>query len=554
VNKSRTNPGIPLPATVEWLALAGIVAVGAWLRFQHTELLEFKSDEAFAANQALEFVRAGKLPTAGLMSSVGVSNPPLFIWLLIPMFYLTSNIAVVCGMISTLGLAAVVATWWIGRKYYGSVSGLAAAALFATGPWAVIYSRKIWAQDFVPVLATGAMWAAHSLVLGKNPKAIFWLLCLPLCTIQIHFSGFALTATAIAIVVVLRPRIDWRFAVAGVAVALALAMPYVFEQQKTGWAEWKRMSEEGSGRRWERLPPGMTINPQSGYPFPRRPTEAWRHALAIMNAGEIEDILGLSASEALDPNHIWSSKHSGQNRYFDTCVADCEFTLDARDWLPALQQLAFSIGLLWFGVVAAKSLKQVLRRQVTADDESKGAWILVLWIVVPLLAYLVAGLWTYLSYYVILYPVFFLVLGALARRAVPSKILVAGVAIFAVGNIVYMLDVNRYLVQYGGAQGTYGTGLGFKQAAAGYVAARADAKELVAQDRLLQMDQWQRAEPAQLDLPFLAMLHGSGHELATNQLMLIIDDNRTSYDAGRVNFGGDGTNCGPMHVYIISRP
>jgi hypothetical protein len=51
----------------------------------------------------------------------------------------------------------------------------------------------------------------------------------------------------------------------------------------------------------------MTINPQSGYPFPRRPTEAWRHALAIMNAGEIEDILGLSTSEAFDPNHIWAA-------------------------------------------------------------------------------------------------------------------------------------------------------------------------------------------------------------------------------------------------------
>ncbi|HTS20099.1 MAG TPA: hypothetical protein VMP11_21165 [Verrucomicrobiae bacterium] len=547
MNASRASKTLPVPASIEWVVLAGIVAVGTWLRFQHPELLEFKGDEAYAANQALEFVRGGKLPTSGLMSSVGVSNPPLFIWLLIPMFYVSSNIAVVCGMISALGLGAVVATWWIGRKYYGAIVGLAAAALFAAGPWAVIYSRKIWAQDFVPVLATGAMWAAHSLVLGKNPKAIFWLLCLPLCTIQIHFSGFALTAAAIAIVILLRPRIDWRFALAGVATAVALALPYVFEQQKNGWAEWKRMSEEGSARRWEQLPPGMTINPQSGYPFPRRPSEAWRHALAIMNAGEIEDVMGLSTSQVFDPNHIWSSKHAGQNRYFDT-------TLTLGDWLPGLQQLAFSIALVWFGVVAVKSSKNVFRREVTADDESKSAWILVLWIVVPLLVYLVAGLWTYLSYYVILYPACFLVLGALAQRAVPPKILVAGIAVFVVGNIVYMLDVNRFLVQYGGAQGTYGSGLGFKEGAAEYVAARADAKELVQEDRLLQMDQWNRLERAQLDLPFLSMLCGRGHGLLTNQVVLVVDDNRTSYDAGRVNFGGTGTNCGPMHIYIIHQP
>ena len=64
---ARPSPASQLSTEFEWLILAAIVVVGAWLRFQHLELLEFKGDEAFAANQALEFVRGGKLPTAGLM-------------------------------------------------------------------------------------------------------------------------------------------------------------------------------------------------------------------------------------------------------------------------------------------------------------------------------------------------------------------------------------------------------------------------------------------------------------------------------------------------------
>ena len=531
----------------EWILLALIVTAGAWLRFSHLDLLEFKGDEAFAANRALEFVRGGKLPTSGLMSSVGVTNPPLFIWLLIPMFFVTSNVAVVCCMIAGLGLAAVVATWWIGRKYYGPLTGLVAAALFATSPWAVIYSRKIWAQDFVPVFATATMWAVHALVLGKKPKAVFWVLCLPLCVIQIHYSGFALTAAAVAILLLLRPKIDWRLAIAGVAAAVMLALPYVIEQQKTGWAGWKRMSEERSSRQWEQLPPGMTINPQSGYPFPRRPTEAWQHALAIMNAGEIEDVFGLSTSEKFDPNRIWVSKGAGQNRYFES-------SLTMSDWLPATQRLAFLAALVWFCVVVAKSLRAVLRREVTADEESRRAWILVLWFVVPLGVYLVAGLWTYLSYYVILYPVHFLIFGALGQRALPAKIVIAGVAIFVVGNVIFMLDANRYLNRYGGAQGTYGSGLGFKREAAEFVSARADVDRLFKENRLLQMDHWQRVEPAQLDVPFLAMLHGQGGQLGTNSLVLVVDDNRTSFDASRVNFGGLSTNFGPMRIYVISRP
>jgi len=531
----------------EWILLALIVTAGAWLRFSHLDLLEFKGDEAFAANRALEFVRGGKLPTSGLMSSVGVTNPPLFIWLLIPMFFVTSNVAVVCCMIAGLGLAAVVATWWIGRKYYGPLTGLVAAALFATSPWAVIYSRKIWAQDFVPVFATATMWVVHALVLGKKPKAVFWVLCLPLCVIQIHYSGFALTAAAVAILLLLRPKIDWRLAIAGVAAAVMLALPYVIEQQKTGWAGWKRMSEERSSRQWEQLPPGMTINPQSGYPFPRRPTEAWQHALAIMNAGEIEDVFGLSTSEKFDPNRIWVGKGAGQNRYFES-------SLTMSDWLPATQRLAFLAALVWFCVVVAKSLRAVLRREVTADEESKRAWILALWFVVPLGVYLVAGLWTYLSYYVILYPVHFLIFGALGQRALPAKIVIAGVAIFVVGNVIFMLDANRYLNRYGGAQGTYGSGLGFKREAAEFVSARADVDRLFKENRLLQMDHWQRVEPAQLDVPFLAMLHGQGGQLGTNSLVLVVDDNRTSFDASRVNFGGLSTNFGPMRIYVISRP
>src|SRR5206468_2749535 len=75
----------------EWVGLVLIFGVGAWLRFSHLDLLEFQGDEAYAAQLALQFVKHGQLPTAGLMSSVGVTNPPLFIYLLIPMFAISAN-------------------------------------------------------------------------------------------------------------------------------------------------------------------------------------------------------------------------------------------------------------------------------------------------------------------------------------------------------------------------------------------------------------------------------------------------------------------------------
>jgi hypothetical protein len=103
------------------------------------------------------------------------------------------------------------------------------------------------------------------------------------------------------------------------------------------------MSDESSSHRWEQLPPGMTINPQSGYPFPARPSEAWRHALAIMNTGEIEDVLGLSTSEGFDPNRIWVSKGGGQNHYFDVIA-------DAGRLAAGVGTVGVFCALVWFGV------------------------------------------------------------------------------------------------------------------------------------------------------------------------------------------------------------
>ena len=40
----------------------------------------------------------------------------------------------------------------------------------------------------------------------------------------------------------------------------------------------------------------------------------------------------------------------------------------------------------------------------------------------------------------------------------------------------------------------------------------------------------------------------------TNSRLLIVDDNRTSFDASRMNFGGTSTNFGPMRVYVINKP
>ena len=539
----------------EWVALAMIVAVGGWLRFSHLDLLEFKSDEAIAVDLALRFVRTGQLPTAGLMSSVGVTNPPLFIYLLIPMFFVTKSIALVSCFIAAFGLAAIGACWWVGRKYYGPIAGLVAAAMFATSPWAVIYSRKIWAQDFVPVFVTGLMWAMHALVIGQKPKAVFWAVLLPLCVIQIHFSGLALTAMVVAILLLLRPKMDWRFAVAGLVTAAFLLVPYVQFQAANGWHDFKQAAAQIGGQKWN-IPEGITIRPDSGYPLPRRPSETWVHALAIMNGGEIEDVLGLSTGKEFDRQQVWAAK-------------GFEYFSSGFDWLLMLQRLGFAVAFGWLAWTAVKSLRASRRFPFLAVEKDRQAWILVLWMVVPLGVFAAAGLWTYLSYYVILYPAHFLVIGLAAERftgAAPARRwgVATVVAVVVVGsNLFYWHDLNRFIGKYGGAQGTYGSGLGFKEKAVRYLLQQGKATELFSEHRVVQMDRLGEASAAQMEFSLLAGLYEKANDgtALPKRLLLLADVNRTNYQPvplvqlaqmAKMN-GIDAASFGPIWIYVLEK-
>jgi 4-amino-4-deoxy-L-arabinose transferase-like glycosyltransferase len=535
-------PAASVPLRWEYTVLFGILVLGAWLRFSHLDLLEFQADEAYAANLALQFVQHGKLPSAGLMSSVGVTNPPLFIYLLIPMFAISANPVFVSCSIALLSLAAVAATWRIGRKFYGPVTGLVAAGFFAVSPWAVIYSRKIWAQDFVPIFATATLWAVHALCFGRKPKAIFWALLLPLCVVQIHFSGLALTAAVIVILAWLRPKMNWRYAAAGLATAAILMIPYLRLQMSNGWADFRQaMNTMGGAQQWEKLG-GITTQPVSGYRLPSKKNLSY--ALAIMNSGRIEDVLGISAAREFDRAGVWAGK--GNRGYFAE-------TWTLGDWLLVLQRIAFVAGFFWLAFLA-------MRARVRTPPA-----ILLLWFVVPLAVFYLAGLWTYLTYFAILFPAHFVVLGAAGERALPAKIVAVIAGILVAANVVFMLDYYRFVRANGGAQGTFGTALGIKQQAARYLAqiggeklreacvAQLSGRPELQQPPLIELNHEGRPELPQLEWPLLITQAGSGRAEEGAATIVLVDGNREALrpEQWQQLAQYPGTNFGPIKIYVV---
>src|SRR5438105_2085906 len=222
------------PSSGRLLVLAVVVAAAA-ARFCWLDLMEFKADEAEAtrlALHALGFTEPGVgrfFPTQGLISSVGVPNPPLFVYIVaVPMAVVRSPIAA-AALIAAANVLAVWLCYLVGCRYYSRFTGIAASALFALSPWSIVFSRKIWAQDLLPLMTTLFLLELHALVVRRRPVAIFWLIVLLAVATQLHFSAWVLGPILVAGAIMARDAFSPRWFLLGLAVAIALYAPFLIE-------------------------------------------------------------------------------------------------------------------------------------------------------------------------------------------------------------------------------------------------------------------------------------------------------------------------------------
>lgn len=188
-----------IPSRSYWFALLVIVGLGAWLRLSNLDVVEFKRDEANLSQLALNLARGETIPLLGIISSVGIPNSPVSAYVLAIPYAFSSSPVIATAFIGLLNLLALLLIGLMSRRYYGNAVSLIAALIYAVSPWAVIYSRKIWAQDMLPPFIIATVWLTV-LALVEHKR---WagLLCLPLLalTIQIHYSAILVVAPVICL-------------------------------------------------------------------------------------------------------------------------------------------------------------------------------------------------------------------------------------------------------------------------------------------------------------------------------------------------------------------
>ena len=159
----------------ELALLAVVVLLAGLLRMGRPDLTEFKRDEAALYGLALNVAELRAFPLRGIGSSVGLPNTAMSVYLFaLPLFLWKSPLAATL-FVGALNTASVGLAFLLARRYWGGRAALIAALLYAAAPWAVIYSRKIWAQNLLPLFAVGwgigGWWGIPSPRFWRSEKA-----------------------------------------------------------------------------------------------------------------------------------------------------------------------------------------------------------------------------------------------------------------------------------------------------------------------------------------------------------------------------------------------
>src|SRR5262249_36371780 len=146
------------------VAIAGITRLG-WLG-----LVEFQNDESWALRVAADIARGRSFPLVGIGSSLEIPNAPLFVYLMALPEIVSRDPAIATALIGLLGVGAVAATYGLACTVCRDrIAGAAAALFYAVSPWGIIYSRKVWEQDALPLFVTLGFWSLFaSLLNGKR--------------------------------------------------------------------------------------------------------------------------------------------------------------------------------------------------------------------------------------------------------------------------------------------------------------------------------------------------------------------------------------------------
>jgi mannosyltransferase len=244
-------------ASPQLVALGGIVALGAALRFATLDLQSYRYDEAVTVGRVLHpslFDTLASVPGSE-------STPPLYYlvaWLWSRLFG--------TGEVGMRSLSALAGSAAIAVVYLGAVAlplprraGLVAAAIVAVSPVLIWFSQDARAYALALLLTSlSFLFFARARRSGAGRDLAWWAVCSALAIATHYFAGFAVAPEAALLLLgtrapgaAARQRCRVVLAVAAVLAATALLVPIALRQADNAHAAW--IAAQPLGQRLERV-------------------------------------------------------------------------------------------------------------------------------------------------------------------------------------------------------------------------------------------------------------------------------------------------------------
>lgn len=219
----------------ERILLGLLIATAFLLRVWDLGLVPFQIDESIASAIATQIAHGRNFPLAGIRTSFGFQNPPLFLYLLAPFFAVSRDPVTPSFFFSLLGTSVVWMGWRAGMLLGGRPCAWIAALLLAFSPNAVEHCRRLWGHDLQVFFSMVAVLGA--LVAWRRRR--WWPLAVSFLAAgaaqSVHLSGVLSWFPGLAVLLSGRPPRWWKAVVVGVGGLFFLYLPWMIQEFRTGF-------------------------------------------------------------------------------------------------------------------------------------------------------------------------------------------------------------------------------------------------------------------------------------------------------------------------------
>jgi hypothetical protein len=264
----------------DYLLLAAILMLGAWVRLSALDLGWFLEDQVRDGMAALGILNGRDFPLVGpvVQARLNLFGPLYFYLLAIP-YGVSTNPVVGIAFLNMLNLCSIYLTYRLGNSMFGPPVGLIASALYAVFPMAVLSGKGLWNPGFIPFFSTLFLWTLWRLLVGRRPWTLALVLVLLGVLLQIHLSGAIFVLLLPIAFLLYRPPLRVQPLLAGLLGVAFLFAPYVLFEIQQGFPDARKLLT------WAADPPDVSFWAILGRGFWRPFLLPERLALALPEGG-----------------------------------------------------------------------------------------------------------------------------------------------------------------------------------------------------------------------------------------------------------------------------